>query len=111
MEPLSGGMLAVNPPAEIQRQWRKSGINRTAADWALQWVWNQPEVSVALSGMNAMAQVQENLESAANSGPNTLNARNLSCYIRLGNCTVSMVISDALNAGTVATAHRALIFL
>ena len=74
MGPLSGGMLAVNPPAEIQKEWKKADIRRSAADWALQWVWNQPEVSVALSGMNAMQQVIENVESANKSGSNTLNS-------------------------------------
>jgi len=77
MEPLSGGMLAVNPPAEIQKEWKDADIERSAADWALQWVWNQPEVSVVLSGMNAMYQVTENLESANKSGPNSLSPKEL----------------------------------
>ncbi len=72
MEPLAGGLLAVKPPAEIQQEWDKTGIKRQPADWGLQWVWNQPEVTAALSGMNSMAQVQQNLASANNSGPNTL---------------------------------------
>jgi hypothetical protein len=38
---------------------------RSAADWALQWLWDQPEVSVVLSGMSSMQQVEENLASAA----------------------------------------------
>ncbi len=77
MEPLAGGLLAVNPPADIQKEWQKADIKRAAPDWGLQWVWNQPEVSVALSGMNAMQQVVENLESANHSGPNTLNQKEL----------------------------------
>ena len=72
MEPLAGGMLAVKPPAEIQHEWDRTGKKRAPADWALQWIWNQPEVTTLLSGMNAMSQVDENLESAQNSGPNTL---------------------------------------
>ena len=72
MEPLAGGLLAVKPPKEIQQEWDKTGIKRTPADWALQWVWNHPEVATALSGMNSKMQLQENLESANNSGPNTL---------------------------------------
>ena len=72
MEPLAGGLLAVKPPEEIQQEWDKTGIKRAPADWGLQWVWNQPEVSMALSGMNSMPQVEQNLKSANNSGPNTL---------------------------------------
>ncbi len=77
MEPLSGGMLAVNPPAEIQEEWDKAELKRSAADWALQWIWNHPEVSVALSGMNAMQQVIDNVKSANRSGPNTLNQKEI----------------------------------
>ena len=39
-------------------------MQRSPADWALQWLWDQPEVSVVLSGMSTMAQVEENLHSA-----------------------------------------------
>lgn len=77
MEPLSGGMLAVSPPRKIQEAWRQAGYQRSPADWALQWVWNQPEVSVALSGMNAMQQVEDNVKSACGSGPNTLTEEEL----------------------------------
>lgn len=72
MEPLAGGLLAVPPPADIQNEWDKTGIKRSPADWALRWVWNQPEVATALSGMNSMAQLHENLAVAEKSGPNTL---------------------------------------
>lgn len=80
MEPLAGGLLAVNPPAEIQKEMQRAEVKRSAPDWGLQWVWNQPEVSVALSGMNAMQQVRENLESANNSGPNTLNQQEIAMF-------------------------------
>jgi predicted aldo/keto reductase-like oxidoreductase len=39
-------------------------IQRTPAEWALEWLWDQPEVSVVLSGMSAMAQVEENVRCA-----------------------------------------------
>lgn len=65
MEPLFGGTLA-NPPQPIQALWDAAG--RRPADVALRWLWNQPEVSLVLSGMNAMEQVQQNLESACRSG-------------------------------------------
>ncbi len=77
MEPLAGGLLAVKPPAEIQQEWDKTDIKRSPADWGLQWVWNQPEVSAALSGMNSMEQVKQNLESAQHSGANTLTQKEI----------------------------------
>jgi predicted aldo/keto reductase-like oxidoreductase len=77
MEPLAGGLLAVQPPTDIQNEWDKTGIKRRPADWALRWVWNQPEVSTALSGMNAMAQLEENLAAAEVSGPNTLSQQEI----------------------------------
>jgi hypothetical protein len=71
MEPILGGRL-VNPPDEIQTMWDTATRKRKPADWALQWLWNQPEVTVALSGMSTMSQVEENLASADKSGINTL---------------------------------------
>ena len=68
MEPIKGGKLAVTPPNDAQKVWMKSKDKRTPADWALQWVWNQEEVSVVLSGMNSMPQVVENVKSAENLG-------------------------------------------
>ena len=72
MEPIQGGMLAVPPPPEIQAIWDEAEIRRTPAEWALQWVWNHPEVSLALSGMSTMDHVVENVESADRSSPGTL---------------------------------------
>jgi uncharacterized protein len=84
MEPLAGGMLAVNPPEKIQKEWRKTLVQRTPADWALQWIWSQPEVSLALSGMNAIQQVKDNIKSACKSGPNFLNQRELKLLKKIG---------------------------
>jgi predicted aldo/keto reductase-like oxidoreductase len=63
MEPLLGGKLA-NPPQPIQAVFDSLTVKRSAAEWALQWLWNQPEVSVVLSGMSAMEQVEANLRAA-----------------------------------------------
>lgn len=73
MEPLLGGKLALDLPA-TRPLWDSSAHNRTPADWALQWLWNQPEVSLALSGMSTIEQVEENIASASVSGPGTLSA-------------------------------------
>jgi len=71
MEPLLGGCL-VNPPEPIQAIWDSAPAARTPADWALQWLWHKPEVSVVLSGMTAMEHVVENVESACRSGVGSL---------------------------------------
>ena len=76
MEPLLGGRL-VDPPGRVQEIWDQAPRQRTAADWALQWLWNQPEVSVVLSGMSTMEHVEENVTSAAKSGIDILTEEEL----------------------------------
>jgi hypothetical protein len=60
MEPLLGGRL-VDPPEDIREVIEAFPVRRSPAEWALDWLWNQPEVSVVLSGMSSMEQVDENL--------------------------------------------------
>jgi uncharacterized protein len=79
MEPILGGRL-VNPPEEILAIWETSTHKRSPADWALQWLWNQPEVTVSLSGMSTMMHVEENLASAKRSGVNSLTVEELALY-------------------------------
>ncbi|MBB6480408.1 aldo/keto reductase [Spirochaeta isovalerica] len=67
MEPLKGGMLA-KPPKEARKLLEASSVKRTPVDWALQYLWNLPEVSVVLSGMSTGEQLEQNLESAEKSG-------------------------------------------
>lgn len=77
MEPLRGGQLTKNVPPDVQKIWDSAPRKRTPADWALQWVWNHPEVSVILSGMSTMEQVEQNIASANESGPATLTGEEL----------------------------------
>ena len=67
MESLRGGKLAADLPS-ARPLWESADQKRKPADWALQWLWNQPEVSVALSGMSTLEQVEENIASANVSG-------------------------------------------
>jgi predicted aldo/keto reductase-like oxidoreductase len=78
MEPVRGGALAKEPPAAVSELWQSAPTTRRPVDWALQWVWSQPEVAVALSGMSSMQQVEENLVSAEASGIGSLSTDEMS---------------------------------
>jgi Predicted oxidoreductases of the aldo/keto reductase family len=77
MEPLRGGKLASNLPEEAENVFNKAGIKRTPADWALRWLWNQSEVSVILSGMNEMNQIEENIKTASETEVNSLTEKEI----------------------------------
>ncbi len=81
MEPIRGGRLA-NLPQPITEILDRMETKRTAADLALQWVWNQPQVSLALSGMSTMQQVVENLASADRSAVGSLSERDLALIVK-----------------------------
>ncbi|MCK5827066.1 aldo/keto reductase, partial [Candidatus Bipolaricaulota bacterium] len=83
MEPLRGGSLTQKASAEVAALWKSAETKRTQADWALQWVWNQPEVSLVLSGMSEMRHVEENLVSASKSGVGTLSPEELDLVERV----------------------------
>ncbi|MDX1798050.1 MAG: aldo/keto reductase [Candidatus Lokiarchaeia archaeon] len=88
MEPIRGGKLAISENEldsrpDIKKILEKSKIKRTMADWALQFVWDHPEVSVALSGMSSMQQVKENIDSANKSEANSLSAEELNTISEL----------------------------
>ena len=72
MEPLRGGNLARKPPAPVAEIFETAVDKRTPAEWGLRWIWNQPEISVVLSGMSTMEQVVENIASADHSQPGFL---------------------------------------
>ena len=62
MEPLRGGRLISGLSADAQRQVAASG--RSAAGWGLRWLWDQPGVTVVLSGMNSLAMIRDNAAEA-----------------------------------------------
>ena len=67
MEPLRGGRLVNNLPEKANKLFADYEIKRTPAQWAFQWLWNQKEVTCVLSGMNSVAMVEENCQSASES--------------------------------------------
>lgn len=80
MEPLRGGGLTSKPPEQVTQLWASAPQKRSLAEWALLWVWNQPEVSVALSGMSTMEQVVENVAIADRSRVGVLTKKELELY-------------------------------
>jgi predicted aldo/keto reductase-like oxidoreductase len=77
MEPLRGGNLARAPPQEVQAIWDEADVKRSPADWGLRWVWNHPEVTVVLSGMNDERHIEENLRVANEALPGSLTEKEL----------------------------------
>ena len=65
MEPLRGGKLVNLLPEKAKRLFAEYPVKRTPAEWGLRWLWNQPEVTVVLSGMNSDAMVRENIRIAS----------------------------------------------
>ena len=66
MEPLRGGKLVNKLPEEAKKIFANYHIQKTPAGWAFCWLWNQPEVTVVLSGMNSKEMIKENIETASN---------------------------------------------
>ncbi len=83
MEPIRGGRLTKSVPPSVQEIWDAAPVQRAPAEHALQWVWNQPEVSVVLSGMSTFEQVEQNLASAGRSGVGSLTEEELAAYARV----------------------------
>ena len=80
MEPLRGGMLADNMPRKAKRVLDDADIKRTPAEWALRWLLNQPELTMALSGMSSLEQLNENCAAACGIEADTLSEAELSVY-------------------------------
>jgi hypothetical protein len=77
MEPLRGGMLADNLPKEVEQIYDNANQKRTAAEWGLRWVWNHPEVTVVLSGMNNENHIRDNIETCNNALPGSMTSEDL----------------------------------
>ena len=65
MEPLRGGKLVNLLPEGARKAISDNPRGWTAAQWGLRWLYNQPEVTVVLSGMNSVEMVRENVTTAS----------------------------------------------
>lgn len=72
MKPVRTGFLA-NLPQSMRDALRSTGVTKPDTEWALDYLWDIPEVSVAVSGMGSMADVEANLEYASRAKPDMLN--------------------------------------
>ena len=77
MEPLLGGKLATNLPKKAMEAFKKVNSNATPAAWALNWLWNQKEPVVILSGMSSMRDVKENIGLAKKAEVGMLNEKEI----------------------------------
>jgi len=74
MEPLRGGSLTSNLPADVAYAFNVFGIKRSPAEWAFRYVWDLPQVGTALSGMSELGHVIENVRYANDGLANSLSA-------------------------------------
>jgi len=86
MEPLLGGRLATGLPKKAAALLKNAapkgseGAVRSNAAWALRWLWDQPEVTVILSGMGSMAQLDDNIRTAETAAPGCLTPEERAIY-------------------------------
>jgi len=100
MEPLRGGSLADNLPDIANDVFKKANPERTPADWALRWLWNQPEISVVLSGMSTMKQVVENVKTAGEIKVGALSEQEISTLNE-----VKDILKNKVNVGCTACGY------
>ncbi len=72
MEPLRGGNLSKTPPKAVQKIWDESDEKKSPAEWSLRWIWDHPQVTTVLSGMNEEAHIEENIKIASSALPNAM---------------------------------------
>ncbi|MBR3139799.1 MAG: aldo/keto reductase [Methanobrevibacter sp.] len=65
MEPLRGGRLVENIPADVEKIWATAETKRTPVEWAFQYLWNRDDVDCVLGGMTTFEHVKQNIEIAS----------------------------------------------
>ncbi|MGM9639188.1 MAG: aldo/keto reductase [Butyricicoccaceae bacterium] len=80
MEPLRGGRLVQGLPARAKEFWASCQPRRSPAEWGLRWIWNYPEVTVILSGMNDVEQIRENCAVCSDAAPGSLSQDTLALF-------------------------------
>jgi len=83
MEPLRGGRLAGGLPEEAVKIINTNTPGWSPAEFGLRWLWDQPEVTTVLSGMNSMEMVAENIRVASETVEGALTKNDKSTYVKV----------------------------
>jgi len=120
MEPLLGGKLANDLPKNVVRLFKKANPDLSPAGWALNWLWNQPEVTLLLSGMDSAARLEENVKLAGSARPGMCGEAELGVYrqaleivkqkfkIRCTGCNYCMPCPKGVNIPACFSAYNAM---
>lgn len=77
MEPLRGGKLVNLLPEKAKNLISAQETGYTPAEYGLRWLWDQPEVTCVLSGMNSSEMVEENCRIASEAEAGCLSEEDL----------------------------------
>ncbi len=69
MEPLKGGILAGKMPNEAEDIFKNANPDKSNAQWAMEWILNNKNITCILSGMNSFEQLDDNLDIANKTTP------------------------------------------
>lgn len=86
MEPLRGGKLVDLMPEEGRDLIAQNPRGWSAAEWAFRWLWDQPQVTCVLSGMNSLEMVEENCRIASEVEPGQLTQEDAALIARIADC-------------------------
>ena len=86
MEPLRGGKLVQMLPEAAKKVMAQSDRDYTPAAWSFRWLYNQPEVTVVLSGMNTEEMVKENCRTASEAKAGAFTKEDFAVLERVNQC-------------------------
>ncbi len=117
MEPLQGGKIA-NLPEKFRTVFKDTGIEKDDVEWAFDYLWDLPQVSIILSGMSDMHQVETGVQYASRSEVGMLTYKEREALEKVGEmfrdlkavpctrCSYCMPCPKDVNIPTVLTIYN-----
>jgi predicted aldo/keto reductase-like oxidoreductase len=99
MEPLRGGKLVNGMPKPVYEIFDRAHVKRSPVDWALRWVWNHPQVTTLLSGMNSMDMLKENLRIADQAEPEEFTERDSELFSKVRQLLEEAMLAPCTGCG------------